>query len=54
MGEWWRQSRRREGQMVGGVGMGEGQEMIEVEADDVGGGAGEEGALTSCGWGDDY
>ena len=40
--------------MVGGVGMGEGQEMIEVEADDVGGGAGEEGALTSCGWGDDY
>ena len=40
--------------MVGGVGMGEGQEMIEVEADDVGGGAGEEGALTSCGWGYDY
>jgi hypothetical protein len=54
--------------MVGGVGMGEGQEMIEVEADDVGGAgkrakvrriggrqeAGEEGALTGCGRGGDY
>ena len=40
--------------MVGGVGMGEGQEMIEVEAVMGGGEAGEEGALTSCGWGGDY
>jgi hypothetical protein len=35
--------------MVGGVGMGEGQEMIEVEADDVGGKPERRGRLPAAG-----